>query len=506
MRIKHIAPLLTIIAVLLACDDNTGSLGIDMLPENDYIEVFTKSFDVTTESILVDSVYARTSTGYVGRFTDPDFGAYEASFMTQLNCVNDFRFPSVYKYDPINGKASGIMAGDSCTKIRIAVYYNSWFGDSLNVCRMSAYELNKRMDLNHNTNIVPEDYYDPNNAASLIGRRSFSAYDTSVSEEERAETDDNGNKLYYPVVIFPLSKERGNEILRESREHPEKFKDSDAFIDNIFKGIYLKSDLGDGTVINVQRVDIQMQFRFHAVDSLGFALKCADGTDSLYYSMETVFASTKEVLQSNRFANSQKIKEKASERNCTYLKSPAGIFTQATLPIDELNNIIGNDTLNAVKLSFNSYHQEHQTTFEMSQPQKILLIRKTKMKDFFENNQVNDNIQSFIASLTNNEYVFSNIARLVSKCVEEKKYAMEEAKKEAGSAFNEKTWEKQWMEKNPDWNKIVLVPVSVSYGASSESQSTITAVEHDLSPSYCKLKGGPDGDKLQIEVTYTRFK
>ena len=83
---------------------------------------------------------------------------------------------------------------------------------------------------------------------------------------------------------------------------------------------------------------------------------------------------------------------------------------------------------------------------------------------------------------------------------------MEEAKKEAGSAFNEKTWEKQWMEKNPDWNKIVLVPVSVSYGASSESQSTITAVEHDLSPSYCKLKGGPDGDKLQIEVTYTRFK
>ena len=73
-----------------------------------------------------------------------------------------------------------------------------------------------------------------------------------------------------------------------------------------------------------------MQFRFHHVnDTTGVALKKKDGTDSLFYSMQTVFASTKEVIQANQFMNSDLIKEKAAEPQHTYIKSPAGIFTHA---------------------------------------------------------------------------------------------------------------------------------------------------------------------------------
>ena len=45
----------------------------------------TTEFPVTTRSVVADSVFAKTSTGYVGRFTDPLFGYYEASFLTELN-------------------------------------------------------------------------------------------------------------------------------------------------------------------------------------------------------------------------------------------------------------------------------------------------------------------------------------------------------------------------------------------------------------------------------------
>ena len=60
-----------------------------------------------------------------------------------------------------------------------------------------------------------------------------------------------------------------------------------------------------------------------------------------------MFASTKEIIQANRFENSELLKKRCEETDWTYIKSPAGIFTQATLPYDEIYNQLMNDTLNA---------------------------------------------------------------------------------------------------------------------------------------------------------------
>ena len=107
---------------------------------------------------LQKKVYAKTSTGYVGKFTDPapeGFGSYEASFLTELNCTDDFKFPAVY--DP--EKHVGTMAGDTVVSAQLTIYYSSWFGDSLNPCRMSVYELDKRLENKHYTDINPKEYY-----------------------------------------------------------------------------------------------------------------------------------------------------------------------------------------------------------------------------------------------------------------------------------------------------------------------------------------------------------
>lgn len=494
--------LLVALLTFFSCDDNTGTIGIEMLPDSDGLSAHTATFDVKTESYLTDAVYAKTSTGYVGKFTDPQFGFYESSFLTELNCVQDFSLPEVYKYNEATGTGSGSMAGDSVAAARLVVYYSSWFGDSLNACRMSVYELDKKLDKNRYTDIDPQEYIQDN---LLLGRSAYSAYDTTIPDSVRSATDDYGTSTYYPYVSFPLDKNTFGEdrILKPYREHPEYFKDAEAFIDNIFKGVYVKCDYGDGTILYVDRVDLQMQFRFHYVnDSTGVALTKTDGTDSLYYSYQTVFASTKEVIQANRFSNSAKIKElveSESEQGHTYLKTPAGIYTQATLPYDEIYTQLEGDTLNAVKLSFECYRQEdYGYKFSMSAPSTVLLIRKTDLKSFFEDNCVADYSTSFIAThseIVSYQYVFSNIARLVTTCINEK----QDAKKEAGSSWDEATWEAE----NPDWNKVLIIPVSVTYDSSSTG--TMTAVENDLTPTYAKLKGGPEGDALKLEVTYTRF-
>lgn len=176
-----------------------------------------------------------------------------------------------------------MMAGDTVVSVSLVLYYKSWFGDSLNACRMSVYELNdewlndrKTADNYRYTDFDITKYYDPN---KLLGRKAYSAYDATIPDSVRNATDSYGNPIYYPYVAFRLDKEQyGNRILKLNREYQEGkndyFKNAENFINNIFKGIYAKSDYGDGTILYIDRVDLQMQFRFHYVDEeTGLALK-----------------------------------------------------------------------------------------------------------------------------------------------------------------------------------------------------------------------------------------
>ena len=238
---------------------------------------------------------------------------------------------------------------------------------------------------------------------------------------------------------------------------------------------------------------------YYVNDSTGVKLKKQDGTDSTYYSTNTLFASTKEVTQVNHFLNSEKLSERINEKGWTYLKSPAGIFTQATLPYDEIYTQLANDTLNGARLTFTNYRQGNKQDFAMNVPDEVLLIRKQEYARFFEDNEITDNITSFVATHNaagTNQYTFSNIARLITTCINEKNQAREAA----GSSWNEE----QWMRDNPDWNKVLLIPVYVSYDRSGQTARMI-GIQHDLQPGYAKLQGGPEGEALKLEVTYTRF-
>ncbi|WP_321332815.1 DUF4270 domain-containing protein [uncultured Bacteroides sp.] len=476
MKVKHLW-IITLILAFFGCDDNTGNLGLGMLPGSDKIAVATTTFDVSTQSILAGPVFAKTSSGYVGKFTDPEFGFYESGFLTQLNCTDSLKFPY------------NVMAGDTAYVAELVLYYSHYFGDSLNACRMSVYQLNKTLDKNRYTDIDPEKYYSKDN---LLGRKAYTAVDLSISDSLRATSD------FYPYIRFVLPKKFGDDIIKKNKENPEFFYNADAFIKNIFKGIYVKSDYGDGTILYIDQVNLNIVFNCHYTDSLGHFLKKQDGTDSLYYGKRT-FAATKEVIQANQFTNSDKLQAKVNEKDWTYIKSPAGIFTEATLPIQEIDNKLSQDTLNVVKLNLVYYAQKKENQFSMSPPDYLLLVREKDMKTFFENNQLPDNVTSFLAQRNTsgtNQYTYSNLSRLITTCVAEKN----EAKKKAGSSWNEQ----QWTESNPLWNKIVVIPVAVNTTQDTSGNVTIASIQNDMKPSYVKLKGGAN-TKLKLEVTYSQF-
>lgn len=548
MKAKY--ALIALLAITFwGCDDNTAGLGLGMFPGSDQdINGQLKTYPVTTSSVPAGRIYAKTNIGYVGKFTDSQFGTYQVGFLSTLNCPEGLTFPGLYNNTAFgnNNKITNTMvekASDDITLIHknddntgevignihtveLYLWYNNYFGDSLTACRLSVYELEKELEKAENkdyyyTDINPDEFYKEND---ILGSKAYTAVDLSVKDSIR------NLSTYVPSVHLTFEKniaERvGGNILRKFREAQEqgiKFDNEEFF--KAFKGIYVKSNFGDGTVLYVDQVQMNVVYKCYAIDSIkGTPHLTHDGKDSTYYAYH-VFNSTREVIQANQLDNDSKIDELIkNDKSCTYLKTPAGIFTEAVLPISKINEELSGDTLNAVKLTFSNYNQSsNSSNFGMSAPANVMLIREKEKDRFFAKNLLNDGVSSFLTShsTSTNQYTFNNITGLINACVNDRKaaerdinekgkveYTVYDTKKgidEPKSTNDITIWEE-----DTKWDKVVLIPVLVTYDSSNNNNyygtsSNIIGIQHDLRPGYVKLKGGEEGGALNLEVVYTSF-
>ena len=304
--------------------------------------------------------------------------------------------------------------------------------------------------------------------------------------------------------------------------------------------IYVKSDYGDGTVLYISQVQMDVVSIEYVTDSItGIKLKSKVNAekDSIQYTGRT-FNSTREIIQANRLANDTEAIQKCIDNSdWTYLKSPAGIFTQVTLPVSQIAEKLEGDTLNAVKLGIPIYNETSDKKFGMSMPRNVLLIRKKYKESFFENNQLSDGVTSSLFTQTSSttnltEYTYNNITKLINDCLKDRAAADKEIQEKKSITFQTFNDEgkienhtvnniKDWEELS-DWNKAILIPVLVTTDASSNgyygSSSNVIGIQHDLKPGYVRLKGGLKGEEkdsqgnpvypeniLKLEVVSTNF-
>ncbi len=509
MKAKYL--LIAIITLsIFACDDNSGTLGLEMFPGSDQ-NIIGKSttFNVTTQSEIADNVFAKTSIGYLGRFTDPNFGYYEASFLSQIHCIEDFKFPPVCNLndeDDVNNPEA-IMVSNEIYRTELVLTYTNYFGDSLAPQHVNVYQLNQKLDKQaaYYTNINPSDYY---SSSDLIGDRAYTAVNLAHSDSLRA-TD-----TYLPSVVVSLPTSLGQEIYNKSREAEANNKDFAPIFMDMFKGIYVTNDYGDGTILYIDQIELNIVFKCYIRDSsTGEIYKMHDEvTDSTGYSYRT-FVATKEIIQANSFKSDETlIQQKVEETDWTYLKTPAGIYTQATLPLTDFEENLSQDTLNVVKLAFTSYNQsndENKYEYTMNAPSYLLMVREKNKESFFINNEINDGLTSYIATrgaVYTNQYLFPNISQLINICLAEKAAAVEqlatfgEISEVLGANGQPVKTIEEWI-KYTMWDKVALIPVNIV----TDSNGNVVGILNDLQPGYTKLKGGLTGSKLDLDVIYTSF-
>ncbi len=474
----------TVIAIIscitiASCDDTTDSIGNSLTDNMDMLKVTTDTFNVATRSIVADSVLSRSTTGYLGKIRDIETGNYiTGDFMAQFSTLENYKLP---EKDSIVSLQDGEVIADSCS---IRLFYTDYYGDSLATMNITAYEMNEPMKegVKYYSNFDPIAEGLIRNDGMKVNK-TYTLTDLSISDEDRAD-----ESSYTPNIKINLNKpytdkngvtynNYGTYIMRMYYEDPDRFKNSYNFIHEVCPGFYFKTNDGIGSMAYITVSQLNIYFRYL--------------NDSTYVGT-TSFSATEEVLQTTNISNDkQNIADLANDNTCTYLKTPAGIFTEITLPVDEITENHSNDTINTAKISLTRINNNTHDEYSLSAPSTLLMIPKDSLYTFFENGDNVDYKKSFIAtySSSTNQYTFNNISGMITYMADIKKKGLAE--------------NSNWLNEHPDWNRVVVIPVSVTTNSSSQ----IVKIVHDMSLTSTKLVGGSENpyEPIKINVIYSKF-
>lgn len=474
----------TVIAIMscitiASCDDTTDSIGNSLTDNMDMLKVTTDTFNVATRSIVADSVLSRSTTGYLGKIRDIETGNYiTGDFMAQFSTLENYKLP---EKDSIVSLQNGEVIADSCS---IRLFYTDYYGDSLATMNITAYEMNEPMKegVKYYSNFDPIAEGLIRNDGMKVNK-TYTLTDLSISDEDRAD-----ESSYTPNIKINLNKpytdkngvtynNYGTYIMRMYYEDPDRFKNSYNFIHEVCPGFYFKTNNGIGSMAYITVSQLNIYFRYL--------------NDSTYVGT-TSFSATEEVLQTTNISNDkQNIADLANDNTCTYLKTPAGIFTEITLPVDEITENHSNDTINTAKISLTRINNNTHDEYSLSAPSTLLMIPKDSLYTFFENGDNVDYKKSFIAtySSSTNQYTFNNISGMITYMADIKKKGLAE--------------NSNWLNEHPDWNRVVVIPVSVTTNSSSQ----IVKIVHDMSLTSTKLVGGSENpyEPIKINVIYSKF-
>ena len=510
MRKLLMAGIAILTIAISSCDEDTNTMGYSLTSYADRFSLIPDTFQIDSmESIKADSVLARSSYSYLGRIKDPETGAYITSdFTTQFTVLEkEKNYIFAPKKDITSLDTDGEPVATSCNLI---VIINSYLGDSLTAMKLMVEELDKPIEENklYYSNFDPEaNGYIRNNG--LKQAKMYSMVDLTLSDSARAA---RLNKNYYSYINIPLNKQYkakdgtvyknyGTYLMRTYYQHPEYFKNSISFIKNVCPGFYFKTVDGQGVMAEVLNVQMEVKFKYKSND------KEYDGSK--------IFYGTEEVMQTTHIANEKgKIDSLVNVKNCTYLKTPAGIFTEVTLPVEQIkkghindsilskkghinDSILSkkghiNDSILSAKITFQRMADLNKKTVELlSDATQLLMIERDSLYSFFEKNNVTNNRTSFLAvyNATLNTYTYNNISSLINH---------------------------MWSIRgkgSKNWNKVVLVPVKTStVSTSSYTSATVTGINNEMGITSTRLVGGiknpdnPNSDNPTISIIYNQSK
>ena len=464
---------------IFSCSEDTTTIGNTLTRDVDKFVITTDTFNVATRSIVADSVLSRSSYSYLGRIKDPETGSYvTADYTTQFTILEDEDY-FIDKEDLVSFDENGQVLADSCF---INIIIDTYMGDSLAAMKLTMTELDKPIQENqfYYTNFDPAKMGYLRDGG-IFQKKMYSISDLTLSDSIRNLRQKGA---YYESIRIPLKdiytdkkgityNNYGTYIMRQFYEHPDYFDNSQSFTQNVCPGFYFETVDGLGEMAEILQTQLEIYYHYQF--------------DGLIVSESEKFNGTEEVLQTNHFKSDKaNIQRLAANESYTYLKAPEGIFTEITLPIEDIKRGHENDTIASAKIIFRRMNDTNDLSDDILQePQNLLLVERDSLYSFFEERNLPNNVTSYLAAYNSskNTYTFNNISGLINHMYSQRG-------------------------KTENWNKAVLIPVQVTSTSSSTSSSstTVASVNNELRMTSVRLVGGRlnQHEPVRISIVYNK--
>ena len=461
--------LLLLATLVVGCQENNSiSAGASTLPDND-IRVMSDTFAVTSQ---LDSCVAISLTpdSFLLGECDTHFGTIKADILTQLACPEGFVYP---------GGETAVV--DS---ICLYLYYKNWYGDGKTPLGITVYEMDKQSlqeNASYPNNLQISDYCSLAESAHIVTDSKIVVPATPSDSSYSSQND-----TYVPTIRIKLKDEFAQ------RFFAIKDFDSQKAFNQLFKGLYICSDFGASNVLYIN--DITMTVFYH------FTMNRAQLNDTIIHDTRSFYAN-EEVRQVNRFTypNRQSILQQYSQvKDTNYIVSPANIYTELTVQMDEIYNRIDaqlGDTaayrvyINRADLTVDVLYSDSVTGRPRDNwdapASHMMLIQKEKMSEFFSTNKTPSDSVAIITSLSATTDSLSNVIY---------QYSYD---------LSDMLTKQIRSEQKVDQLTFVLVPVAITTNSSTGAILSVKPLQ-TISATCIRSANNPD-IPMDIEVVYAGF-
>jgi hypothetical protein len=357
--------------------------------------------------------------------------------------------------------------------------YRSWFGDGNTPMGINAYEIDlDEFDYarSYATNIDPQQYVSSASPQLLAHEKVVVA---SIKTDSVYST---ANSTYYPVVKARMSDDFTKRFFTI-----RDFDSQEAF-NKVFKGLYIVSQFGSGTVLNIIDINLAVHYSFSY---------SKNGTDTVVHDVKSFYANS-EVRQINciSYKDQDEVFAKLqADVNYNYTISPANIYTRLQFPMAEIQQRINSRidekrpyvNMGKVKVDIDM-SDDISTRDKWSQPaSEMLLIKESAFHRFFTNRELPSDTCALLAEFTKgtdkngkNEYFYTyDMSALLTNQLR--------------------------FSNNPDTLNMVLVPVDI-ITTTNNNTTYIISIKQQQTVSATKTFSAENADKpMDIEVVYSGF-
>lgn len=397
-NLKYTVPafLIGAFTLLASCEDETTSIGSSISTGEVQITVDSIKYALNAKAVKIDNFNSKTGNLMIGNIQVDSYGELDCSFVTRLLPSANLEIP-----DSIFDLADFPERVDSC-KLIMGATRSEIIGDSLAPQKLTVYKLIKQLPSDINNTFNPEGYYD---ASEPFATKSYTV--SSIAQKDSAFFSNSFVELNVDLPV-----EFGKEIFSTYKENPEIFQWPQSLAKEFLPGLYFKSTFGNGCVANITTVYVGVFYHTFNVTTEVVDEK-TETTVNKITNLAVPFTVSPEVLSSNNISYFPSKNIEENNQNVAdgevIVTTPGGYIAELEFPAEDLlDRFRKNNTHLSTVNDLNLYipAESYDSSSGIGVATNMLLIKKSEYEEFFANNKVPDNLNSFIGIYNTNDGLY----------------------------------------------------------------------------------------------------